>query len=162
MAAWRGDARYVQLVEQHGMSLLHLAILLTGNRHDAEDVVQDALITVAAKWPMPQTVAYLRRAVSNRAIDLIRSRRTSPLEEAHELLADDRDFFRYEEDEHFFALVDMLPERQRQTLILRYYAELPYRDIARMLGVTIETVRSQASRGLAKLRESALIGGDTR
>lgn len=162
MPEWGGDARYLQLVQKHGTSLLHLAILLTGNRHDAEDVVQDALIAVAAKWPLPQTAAYLRRAVSNRAIDVIRARRESVMDELPDAARVDEGLFRFEDDEGFFARVNSLPERQRQTLILRYHADLDDRDIARMLDVTVETVRSQAHRGLAKLRELELAKGGER
>jgi hypothetical protein len=41
MATWRADARYTRLVQEHGSALLRLAVMLTGNRHDAEDAVQD-------------------------------------------------------------------------------------------------------------------------
>lgn len=152
MTEWAGDARYAALVERHGSSLLHLAILLTGNVHDAEDVLQDVLIAVAAKWPMPRSTAYLRRAVSNRAIDVIRKRHDIPTETLPESGALDSGFFHAESDDQFFRLVRALPDRQREVMVLRYHADLADRDIAQVLGISQETVRSQAHRGLAKLR----------
>jgi RNA polymerase sigma-70 factor (sigma-E family) len=153
VAGWRGDARYEALVRAHGTSLLHLGILLTGNRHDAEDVVQDALLAVSSHWPRVNTLAYVRRAVSNKALDLIRRRREFAVAEIPDAAVDDVGLFHHEQDERFFQLVESLPERQRLTLVLRYHAGLDDAEIAAMLDITQETVRSQAHRGLAKLRE---------
>jgi RNA polymerase sigma factor (sigma-70 family) len=156
--AWGADARYTRLVEQHGSTLLHLALLLTGNRSDAEDAVQDALIAVAARWaiaPPASGLAYLRKAVANRAIEIMRARREHPIAEVPDRAIDDLGFLAIEQDRRFFAIVDALPEGQRATVVLRYHADLDDRQIARILGITPETVRSQAHRALAKLREHA-------
>jgi RNA polymerase sigma factor (sigma-70 family) len=142
-------------VEQHGMSLLRLAILLTGNRHDGEDAVQDALISVAAKWPTVQSLAYLRRAVANAAIDLMRKRREVLTSETPDVPFEDQGMFRIEDDERFFARIGALPPGQRETIVLKYHADLDDRTIAKMQGVSIETVRSQAKRALEKLRVAA-------
>jgi RNA polymerase sigma factor (sigma-70 family) len=155
VSAWGADARYTRLVEQHGMSLLRLAILLTGNRHDAEDAVQDALISVAGKWPAVQSVAYLRRAVSNAAIDLMRKRRDVLVAETPDVAIDDRGMFRVEDDERFFDRIRALPPGQRETIVLKYHADLDDRTIAKLQGVSVETVRSQAKRALKKLRVAA-------
>ena len=155
MVAWGADAKYTRLIEQHGNALLHLALLLTGNRHDAEDIVQDAIISVAGAWRTAQPkseVAYLKRSVANKAIDIARRRRDIPAAEIPDVAIEDFGFLRYEEDQRFFALVATLPERQRATLILRFHADLDDRAIAKILGVSITTVRSQAQHGLTKLR----------
>lgn len=163
MATWGADSRYTSLVERHGASLLHLALLLTGNRHDAEDIVQDALISVAKAWPTAKPasgLAYLKRAVANRAIDVARGRRETAVSEIAETFSEDLGFFKYEDDQRFFLLVEALPERQRATLVLRYYADMDDRSIAKVLGVSLATVRSQAQHGLAKLRaDEALLEG---
>jgi len=155
MSGWGADARYTRLVEQHGMSLLRLAILLTGNRHDGEDAVQEALISVAAKWPAVQSLSYLRRAVSNAAIDLMRKRREVLTPDTPDHGFEDRGMFRVEDDERFFARIRALPPGQRETIVLKYHADLDNRTIARMQGVSVETVRSQAKRALEKLRAAA-------
>jgi RNA polymerase sigma factor (sigma-70 family) len=152
MPTWGADERYLALVEKHGTGLLHLALMLTGNRHDAEDVVQDALIAVAAKWPIAAGATYLKRTVSNGAIDLIRSRREVPAESLPERAVEDYSFLKREQDRAFFDLLQGLPTRQRQAVILRYYADLDDTSIARILGVTVQTVRSQIHHALARLR----------
>lgn len=154
MATWGADARYTRLVEEHGTSLLHLAIMMTGNRHDAEDVVQDVLIKVASAWPVSQPVAYLKKSVANRAIDLIRKRHDVLTEHVPDVAYTDAGFLRHEENRQFFAMVQQLPEKQRQTIVLRYHADLDDNTIAKMLGISVATVRSQAHHALNKLRAS--------
>jgi len=154
MPTWGADARYTRLVEEHGTSLLHLAIMMTGNRHDAEDVVQDVLIKVASAWPVSQPVAYLKKSVANRAIDLIRKRHDVLTDQVPDIAYTDVGFLRHEENRQFFAMVQKLPEKQRQTIILRYHADLDDNTIAKMLGISVATVRSQAHHALNKLRAS--------
>ena len=139
---------------EHADGLLYLAIMLTGNRHDAEDVVQDVLISVAKAWPVAKPLAYLRRSVANRCVDLTRTRRELVTDTLPERPYEDPGYLRHEQDSRFFALVQSLPDRQRETLVLRYHADLDDPTIAKILGVTRETVRSQAARGLDKLRAS--------
>lgn len=156
MATWGADANYTRLTTQHGGALLHLAILLTGNRHDAEDIVQDAVISVASSWSKtrPRSVfAYLKRAVTNRAIDYLRSRKEIPSDSILETAVEEFGFLRHEEDRQFFAIVNILPMRQRATLILRYYADMDDRSIAEALGCSVQTVRSQAHHAIATLRD---------
>jgi len=154
MTAWGADARYTRLVEEHGRGLLHLAILLTGNRHDAEDVVQDVLISVASAWPVMRPLAYLKRSVANRSVDIMRKRREVVTDTVPDTPYDDAGLLRHEEDKRFFELLQDLPDRQRETLVLRYHADLSNAAIAKILGCSVETVRSQAHHALAKLRAS--------
>jgi RNA polymerase sigma factor (sigma-70 family) len=153
MAVWGADGRYLRLVEQHGSSLLHLAILLTANRHDAEDIVQDVLISVAAAWPVAKPLPYLKRAVANRATDILRKRHDVLTDSPPERAFDDPGLLQYEEDRHFFDLLHHLPERQRAVLVLRFHADLDDRSIGAILGISAATVRSQVHHALARLRE---------
>lgn len=154
--SWTTDARYTRLVQQHGNGLLRLAILLTGNRHDGEDVVQDVLIRVSAKWTPALSIGYLKRAVANGAMDVHRKRRDVLVSETPETAAYDSGMFRLEEDERFFAIIQSLPAQQRATVVLKYHADLSDQMIAKMLDVSIETVRSNNKRALAKLRAETL------
>ena len=154
--SWTTDARYTRLVQQHGDGLLRLAILLTGNRHDGEDVVQDVLIRVSAKWSPALSLGYLKRAVANASIDVHRRRRDVLLAEPPERAVHDSGMFRLEEDERFFAIIQSLPAQQRATVVLKYHADLSDQLIATMLNVSIETVRSNNKRALAKLRSESL------
>ena len=156
MAVWGADARYTRLVEDHGTGLLHLAILLTGNRHDAEDVVQDVLISVAGAWPVARPLPYLKRAVANRAVDILRKRRDVLTDAVPETPYEDAGFLRHEDNRTFFEMLAGLPDRQRETLVLRYHADLDDATIAKVLGVSVQTVRSQAHHALTKLRATEL------
>ena len=155
MPAWGADARYTRLIEKHGRELLHLALMLVGNLHDAEDIVQDAVINVAAAWPKAQPtsgIAYLKRAVSNRAIDYSRRRTEVVTDQLPERSVDDLNFLVFEEDREFFVMVDRLPLKQRSAVILRYYADLNDSAIAAVLDCSVQTVRSQIHHALTTLR----------
>jgi RNA polymerase sigma-70 factor (sigma-E family) len=155
------DEEYTSLLAEHGERLARLAFLLTGNRADAEDAVQDAVISVARNWQAmskQSPVGYLRTAVTRRAIDIVRKRRHLPLDELLDLGRPDAGYLRLEGDIEFTRLLQELPEKQRAVLVLRYHQQLDDREIARVLGCTQATVRSQASRGLAKLRASTDAG----
>ena len=159
MAGWAADARYVRLVEQHSAALMRLAVLLTGNRQDAEDAVQDTLIAVAQAWPrvrLETATAYLRRALVHRVVDGHRRRRELPSETVPERAMPDLGLLRLEEDRAFVERVQHLPPQQRAVIVLRYAVDLPDRQIARVLGCSVSTVRSQAHRALTKLRAAAV------
>ena len=157
MPTWGADAQFTRVVEQHGTALLRLAVLLTGNRHDGEDAFQNAVVAVAQSWQRTRpraALAYLRRAVANESMHLHRGRKEIATDVPPEQSFEEPRFLRYEEDQRFFALLADLPEKQRATLVLRYFADLDDRAIGEVLECSVETVRSQASRALAKLRES--------
>ena len=148
MAAWNADVRYTRLVEEQGSGLLRLAIMLLGNRHDAEDAVQDVLISAAAAWPMTKPLAYLRKAVANRCMDIMRKRRDIPTDTVPETPVADSGFLQVDEARRFFDLIQDLPPRQRQTIMLKYQFDLSDATIAKMLDVSITTVRSQSQHAL--------------
>lgn len=152
---WPNDAEYTRLLAVHGEALARLAYLLTGNRADAEDAVQDAVISVAARWTAmskESPLGYLRTAVARRALDIAHRRRSLPLEAALDLGSPESGYLLTEGSIEFVRMLQGLPERQKAVLVLRYHQQLDDREIARILGCTTATVRSQASRGLAKLR----------
>jgi len=157
MAAWTADARYTRLVEEQGSGLLRLAIMLLGNRHDAEDAVQDVLISAAAAWPMTKPLAYLRKAVANRCMDIIRKRRDIPTDNVPDAPVSEGGFLQVEEARRFFDLIQELPPRQRETIVLKYQFDFSDATIARILEVSIATVRSQSQHALRKLRTSETV-----
>lgn len=122
---------------------------MLGVRSEAEEVVQEAFVALAAKW---QTVdhppAYVRRSVVNGATGVLRRRRTAsahpvdpPPAEAPTQLVELRD------------VLLTLPYRQRAVLVLRYVDDLADDEIATTLGCRRATVRSLAARGLATIRK---------
>ena len=140
-------------------ALLRTAYLLTGDSYTAEDLVQTALARAWLAWPRMREPAgvdtYVRRILVNTQRSLWRRRRVkellvgSPPERASGIGATS--------DLHqvlWAALAD-LPRQQRATLVLRYYEELSNSEIAEVLGVSAGTVKSNASRALAALRQRA-------
>ena len=137
---------------------LRTAFLLTGDWGHAEDLVQTALAKVYRHWGRLRDHdaldAYVRKAMVN-----IRTswwRRAWKAEQAvaavPELLVPDQAGDHAERDRLRRALLT-LPERQRAAVVLRHYDDLPEQDVARLLGCSVGTVKSQCSRGLARLRE---------
>lgn len=149
-------------------SLLHTAWLLTGDRHRAEDLVQNALVRTYAAWGRVRcedATAYARRVLVNAHTDWWRRRSwreepaggTLPEPSAGTDAADALD----DRDALIRALA-ALGRRERTVVVLRYYADLDVGTVADLLGVSTGTVKSAASRALAKLRVSAELTDTTR
>jgi RNA polymerase sigma-70 factor (sigma-E family) len=156
-----------EFVAVRGDALLRFALMLCGNRHRAEDLVQTVLARAYPRWRRIATMAapeaYLKRMLVNEQLRW-RARRASrevptaapstgpegtDTASAHAA----RDAAgAYAERDAAWALLRTLPRRQRAVLVLRYYEDLSDADIAFVLGCRESTVRSQAARGLAALR----------
>lgn len=157
MAEWPADPAFARFAREQGPRLVRLATLLTGNAADGEDAAQDAFVALAGAWSRVRqdtAVAYARRIVARKALDVIGRRRDRPVEAVPDEARDDPALLKYEEDRAFVEHVRLLPARQRAVLVLRYAADLDDREIARLLGCRQSTVRSQAARGLATLRDA--------
>jgi RNA polymerase sigma-70 factor (sigma-E family) len=154
------DEAIADLLGNAGDRLLRLAFQLCHERAGAEDLVQQALEQVCRRCrerrvDADDAEAYARRAVVN---EYLRRRR---LRSASELISDvvpdttsaAPDVALAERDAMWRSL-GALPARQRAAVVLRYYEELPDRDIATLLGCRESTVRSLVARGLSTLRAS--------
>jgi RNA polymerase sigma-70 factor (sigma-E family) len=134
-------------------ALLRYAMLLSGDREHARDLVQEVLARALVKWGRIGTIeepyAYVRRMVTNEFLSWRRRRKltTVPLDEAHEAATPEP-----ETPDDLRGLLARLPGRQRAVLVLRYYEDLTDDEIAAALGCRVGTVRGYASRGLAALR----------
>jgi RNA polymerase sigma-70 factor (sigma-E family) len=139
--------------------LLHLAFLLTGDVHTAEDLVQTTLAKLYLAWDRVDkdgnVDAYARRILTNEHASLWRrpwKRREVSTDDfaVHEPSAVDAAY-----DGTGAALwtaVRALPPRQRTVIALRYYEQLTEAETAATLGISVGTVKSQASRAIATLR----------
>jgi RNA polymerase sigma-70 factor (sigma-E family) len=155
----RADDDFRAFVTARSTSLLWFAHVLTGDRQLAEDVVQTALAKTALAWPRirrkDRPEAYVRRAIVNTHLNA--QRRRPWLERPHGVLLESIDLRQPESelddrDEMWQALAELAP-RQRAVLVLRYYEDLSEADIAEVLGCSRGTVKSQASKALAHLRQ---------
>jgi RNA polymerase sigma-70 factor (sigma-E family) len=146
-------------VAARGPALLRLAYTLTGNAADAEDVVQEALARALPRWERISRVdnldAYVRRMVVNAHTSWWRKfrRRESPVEQVRESAASPAGL-QPEERAGLWHACQRLPEAQRTAIVLRYYEQLEYDEIAELTGVREGSVRSRVSRGLSALREA--------
>jgi RNA polymerase sigma-70 factor (sigma-E family) len=146
-------------VAARGPGLLRLAYTLTGNRSDAEDVVQEALARALPRWSRISRVenvdAYVRRMVINAHTSWWRrwKRRESPVAELRDSTVD-APGEAFDDRHRLWLACQALPEVQRTAVVLRYYEQLEYAEIADLTGVREGSVRSRVSRGLSALRES--------
>ena len=152
------DPGFVEFVAARSAALFRTAMLIVGDRHAAEDLVQSALERAYRHWDrvagMDAPEAYVRRILANLAADHHRLRNRGPLP----LLEHDaptRDVSQ-DVDEHdaVMRILDDLPPRMRAVLVLRYYDDLSEAQTAEALGIAVGTVKSQAARALSKLREA--------
>ncbi|NAZ81386.1 SigE family RNA polymerase sigma factor [Kineococcus sp. R8] len=149
---------YDAFVRTSGTRLLRVALLLTGDRGAAEDLVQDVLERMYVRWPgIDDPDAYARTAMSRHVADrwrrLSRRPREVSIEPWHDRADEDGAEARAERAgvvEHLRAL----PPRQRAVIVLRYFEDWSEERIADELDVSRGTVKSQASKGLARLRRA--------
>src|SRR5579859_1799143 len=160
------DAAFRDYVLARGTALLRIAIMLTGNRADAEDLVQAALANTYLAWGKINDRAaldnYVRRAMVNTQISWWRRRR---LEEFPTDELPDQAIADHAHDSDRAELVrqalDRLPDRMRAAVMLRYFEDMTEPEIASALGVSLGTVKSTVSRAVAKLRVDAELGAGT-
>ena len=149
------------LYAEHALGLVRLAVVLTGDRASAEDIVQDAFLGLCRRWDkIPDTtypLAYVRASVLNGCRTAMRRKaRDSRLPfladvpvdsaEAHAVLS--------EEQRQVARAIRRLPSRQREALVLRYYLDLSEEEIAQTMGISRGTVKSATHRGLAAIGRS--------
>ncbi len=145
-------------VAARGPALLRLAYVLTGDAADAEDVVQEALARALPRWERLSRVAdvdaYVRRMVVNAHTSWWRRwrRRETPVEQVADRAVDDVSGVEPDDGDRLWRACRALPEVQRTAVVLRYYEQLEYAEIAELTGVREGSVRSRVSRGLAALR----------
>jgi RNA polymerase sigma-70 factor (sigma-E family) len=149
------DASFTAFAEQASAPLLRTAWLLTGDHHTAHDLVQAALVKTYLAWPRVRpegALAYARKVLVNERTDTWRRRRKEvmvadtpePTPEDGTDPVGDRDLV--------VRLLSGLPDQQRRVVVLRYYADLSEQAVADLLDISVGSVKSAASRGLASLR----------
>jgi RNA polymerase sigma-70 factor (sigma-E family) len=139
-------------------SLLRTAYLLTGDRHTAEDLVQTALAKLYLSWDKVQrrelVDGYVRRILVNEHNSLWR-RAWKKREVTTDTIPDraaETDHHDHGQSAALWDFVQTLPRKQRAVIVLRYYEDLSEAEVANILGISVGTVKSQASRALAAMR----------
>ena len=154
------DADFESYLAAREQALLRTAYALTGNLHDAQDLVQTALAKLYLAWDRVRDResldGYVRRIMVNEHASLWRRawrRREHASDDVPEQAVHDRPDDG--DSARLWSFVQTLPRRQRAVVVLRYYEELSEAETADVLGISVGTVKSQTSRALAALRERA-------
>ena len=150
-------------IDARSCSLLRFAYLLTGDHGLAEDLLQNSLIKVYLSWgrirDRAALEAYTRTVMTRTQLSWWRRparRELLGVELTERVVRDhhhDPERDQVVERDELWALLATLGPRQRAVLVLRFYEDLSEAEIARVLGCSAGTVKSQLSRGLARLRE---------
>lgn len=150
-----------EYVTSRSGALLRFAYLLCGDRHLAEDLVQEVLIKAHRRWSEIEADnpdAYLKRALVRMHVSWLRRRSSSEIatDTFHDDAGGDGVAESHATRDELWALLATLPRSQRAVLVLRYFEDLDDQQIAGLLGVAESTVRVHAHRGLGALRETLL------
>jgi RNA polymerase sigma-70 factor (sigma-E family) len=163
------DAAVERLYVAHYRPLVRLAVLLVRDLGTAEEVVQDAFVALHGAWPRLRDpgaeAAYLRQSVVNRARSVLRHRgvRERHLQSLRPTLdpaydeeagpAADERLLLDERRRQVLAALQALPDRQREVVVLRYWADLDEAAIAAALGISRGSVKSHAHRAVRRLHD---------
>ncbi len=158
---WSADLAVIELYSTNYRSLVRLAAMLVRDTQTAEEVVQDAFVSMHEGWhrlkDTEKALAYMRQAVVNKSRSVLRHRMVvdKNLQKAPPDMpsAEHGAFVLLERDAVVAALRD-LPERQREAIVLRYYADLSEAEIAATMKISRGAVKSHTARGMAALRAS--------
>ncbi|SEP78310.1 RNA polymerase sigma-70 factor, sigma-E family [Lentzea xinjiangensis] len=148
------DREFGEFVDARALVMRRTAYLLCGDWHRAEDIVQSALIKLYVAWSRVRkdsVDAYARKVLVRTAIDETRRgffQRERIVDAVPERAVTDS-----ASDLDLRQALDALPPGQRAVVVLRYWEDLSVTETARILGRTEGTVKSQAAKGLAALRE---------
>jgi RNA polymerase sigma-70 factor (sigma-E family) len=164
--SWDADEAVTRLFAAHYRSLVRLAVLLLRDRSAAEEVTQEAYVSLHLRWrrlrDADKAMAYLRTCVVNGSRSALRHRgvvdrhaaRAVPPPDAPSAEASALGALASRE---VVAALHRLPSRQREALVLRYYGDLSEAEIAETMGISRGAVKSHTSRGMAALRD--VLGG---
>lgn len=154
-----------EYVADRGPALLRAATQMTGDRAEAEDLLQAALAKTYLAWDRIQDRSavdgYVRRAMVNTQISWWRRRKLEiyPTDELPDRPVDDHTR-RTEMRDVLGRALQRLPKRQRLAVMLRYYEDMSETEVAEVLGVSVGTVKSTVSRAMARLRDDDALGHD--
>ena len=154
MAGEDGWVELAELYREHAQSLVRLVALLVDDVGTAEEIVQDAFVLVHRRWDhVERPEQYLRKTVVNLSRSRLRRRlvalRHPPVHMADAPAADEL----AGEPGEVIGALRALPRRQREVLVLRYWAELSEAEIATTLRISTGSVKTHAHRGLAALQQ---------
>jgi RNA polymerase sigma-70 factor (sigma-E family) len=159
--AVRGEA-FEGFVTAASPRLLRLAILLVGDRGAAEDLLQEVLERMYVAWPrIAEPEAYARQALAHRATNRWRHRSRRPevaLTDEHDVTVPGPE---PSQRDSLLAALAALTDRQRTTVVLRFFEDFTVEQTAAAMNCSVGTVKSQTARALPRLREMLALPEDS-
>ena len=144
------------LYQAHALGLVRLAVLMVGDQPTAEDVVQDAFLGLYRRWPalkdQDRALSYARSSVLNgcRMVHRAKSRRDGiTLAAPEDIQSAEATALLGESSREVLAALRLLPARQREAVVLRYYLDMTEDQAAQAMRVSKGTIKSATSRALA-------------
>jgi RNA polymerase sigma-70 factor (sigma-E family) len=154
-------AAVTALYDAHAVSMIRIAVIMLSDRAAAEDVVQDAFFGLYRRWGRlsnrANAVTYVRSAVLNGCRDALkrqarRDRRDRAAARSWQAVGSaEASALIGEDHRRILAGVRRLPDRQRETLVCRFYLDMSEEETARTMGISRGTVKSATSRAVAAL-----------
>ena len=158
-AGQSADLAVTELYSRHYRALVRTAIFLVRDVPTAEDVVQDSFAALHDGWQRlkdpDKALAYLRQTVVNRSRSVLRHRTVVdkyPQKALPDMPSAEHGALVLLERRAVVTVLRDLPERQREAIVLRYYACLSEAEIAGAMGISRGAVKSHTARGMAALR----------
>jgi RNA polymerase sigma-70 factor (sigma-E family) len=156
---WDATQAVTEIYGTHYRSLVRLAVLLVRDVATAEEVVQDSFVAMHSAWrrlrDSDKALSYLRQSVVNRSRSVLRHRvvvdRNAP-KPAPDMPSAEQGALSLLERSAVISALRTLPLRQREALVLKYYADLSEAQIAATMGISQGAVKSHTARGMASLR----------
>jgi RNA polymerase sigma-70 factor (sigma-E family) len=156
---WTAELAVIELYSLHYGALVRLAAMLVRDTPTAEEVVQDAFIAMHDGWERlrdaEKALAYMRQAVVNRSRSVLRHRlvvEKNLQKPPPDMPSAEHGALTLLERSAVIAALRELPERQREAIVLRYYADLSEAEIAAAMKISRGAVKSHTSRGMTALR----------
>jgi RNA polymerase sigma-70 factor (sigma-E family) len=145
--------------QTHYAALVRTATMLVGDVATAEDVVQESFIAMHRSWwrlrDTSRVLPYLRRSVINKSRSVLRRRAVAARhlrERTPDLPSAEESALAGAQRSSVLGALSALPSRQREVVILRYYADLSEAEIAETLGISRGAVKSHTARAKGSLR----------
>ena len=156
---WDATQAVTEIYNTHYRSLVRLAVLLVRDVATAEEVVQDSFVAMHSAWrrlrDSDKALSYLRQSVVNRSRSVLRHRvvvdRNAP-KPAPDMPSAEQGALSLLERSAVIAALRTLPPRQREALVLKFYADLSEAQIAASMGISQGAVKSHTARGMASMR----------
>ena len=156
---WDATQAVTEIYSTHYRSLVRLAVLLVRDVATAEEVVQDSFVAMHGAWrrlrDSDKALSYLRQSVVNRSRSVLRHRvvvdRNAP-KPAPDMPSAEQGALSLLERSAVIAALRTLPARQREALVLKFYADLSEAQIATTMGISRGAVKSHTARAITALR----------